>query len=125
MDGPASGGGVNAGIKAAVEDRLLRKLDPEFLRYFSLQQSRLQAATQDVPIQNIRDNPGAYQPPCALDTSGYPGVSDYKCPSPDGTDIPVRVYYPDASAHGPGPYPAHINFHGKSRLHDALCHDWM
>jgi len=105
-----------------IEDHILPKLDRDFLDYFAGVQTRLGASKPGVasnpPIEDVRANPVAYQSPCALDASGYPGVSDFRCPSQDGVDIPVRVYHPEPTKHGSGPYPVHLNFHG--RLLSAL-----
>jgi hypothetical protein len=104
-------------LKAVIEDHILAKLDGDFLEYFAGVQTRLgaskQRAVQDPPIEHVRADPLAYQSPCALDASGYPGVGDFHYPSQDGVDISVRVYHPDPSRHGTGPYPVHLNFHGK------------
>lgn len=106
-----------AGIEGLIEGHILAKLDPEFLTYFA--HSQLQVAGQPTksavfaPIQHVREHPEAYQPPCALDTSGFPGVTDAEYLSQDNVKIPVRVYSPDKARHGPGPYPVHLNFHGE------------
>lgn len=105
------------GIEGLIEEHILVKLDPEFLTYFA--HSQPQVASQPAkaavppPIEHVRAHPEAYRSPCALDTSGYPGVTDAKYLSQDGATIPVRVYSPDEARHGPGPYPVHLNFHGE------------
>ncbi|KAK3897530.1 Carboxylesterase NlhH [Staphylotrichum tortipilum] len=100
-----------------IEDHILPRLDPEFLEYFIALQVRLRASQQqpaatNTIIEHVRAHPEAYQPPCALDTSSYPGVADSQYQSHDGSIIRVRVYHPDPAKHGSGPYPAHLNFHG-------------
>jgi len=104
-------------LEGLIEEHILPKLDRDFLRYFASIQAPVKGLRQlpapNPPIEEVRAHPEAYRAPCALDTSGYPGVSDFKYPSRDGVSIPVRVYQPDAAAHGPGPHPVHLNFHGK------------
>lgn len=107
-------GHISPGIKAMIEDHILPKLDGDFLEYFAKLQTRLGApAVSNPPIEIVRANPTAYQSPCALDTSEYPGVTDFACASQDGASISVRVYHPDPTSHGIGPYPVHLNFHGR------------
>ncbi|KAL2193258.1 Alpha/Beta hydrolase protein, partial [Corynascus similis CBS 632.67] len=99
-----------------IEEHILPRLDPEFLEYFADTQPR--AASQSrpgpsyPPIQDVRAHPEQYRAPCALNTAGYPGVTDLTCPSQDGSSIRVRVYHPDGVTHGTGPFPVHLNFHG-------------
>ncbi|KAK3291408.1 Alpha/Beta hydrolase protein [Chaetomium fimeti] len=107
----------SGGIDGLIEEHILAKLDSDFLAYFT--DSQPQAASQPrkatpvfPPIEHVRAHPEAYQSPCALDTSGYPRVTDAKYPSQDDISIPVRVYSPDEAKHGSGPYPVHLNFHG-------------
>ncbi|KAK4151656.1 Alpha/Beta hydrolase protein [Chaetomidium leptoderma] len=108
------------GIEALIEEHILPKLDPDFLAYFASTQARLKAAqpqpqptVPNPPIEHVRAHPEAYRSPCAVDASGYAGVSNLISPSRDlGVTIPVRVYHPDPMKHGAGPYPVHLNFHG-------------
>jgi hypothetical protein len=112
---PKSNEGVN--LDDLIEEHILPKLDPDFLEYFASVQARQRAQGQLAPtnsIERVRAHPELYRAPCALDTSGYPRVTDHVCPSRDNVDIPVRVYHPDPATHGSGPYPVHLNFHGKS-----------
>jgi hypothetical protein len=108
----------SAGIEELIEEHILAKLDPDFLTYFTNSQPRVASqppkTTLLPPIQDVREHPEAYQSPCALDTSKYPGVTNTEYLSQDGVSIPVRVYSPDGTKHGPGPYPVHLNFHGES-----------
>lgn len=99
-------------IGGLIEDHILPKLDPEFLQYFSKHQ--VPAPGLDISIEQVRAQPEAYQPPCALDTSAHPRVSNSSFVSQDNARIPVRIYHPDPAKHGTGPYPAHLNFHGES-----------
>lgn len=107
-------------FEALIEEHILPKLDPDFLVYFASNQARLKTLPQqpvlNPSIQYVRAHPDAYRSPCALDTSGYPGVADFEYPSQDGVNIPARVYQPDAAKYGAGPHPVHLNFHGKCFL---------
>ncbi|ROW05825.1 hypothetical protein VMCG_05136 [Cytospora schulzeri] len=94
-----------------VEPHILAKLDPDFVRYWTKVMSK-GAPPGHLSIEQVRANPDKFASPCALDTKGYEGTVDTEFASEDGTKIPVRVYYPDKSKHGPGPYPVHLNFHG-------------
>lgn len=104
-------------LKTQIEDHILPQLDPDFLRYFISAPVRQQRALLQQPTSSsigfVRKHPELFRSPCALDSSKYPRVSDFVCPSQDNTEIRVRVYHPDPEAHGSGPYPVHLNFHGK------------
>lgn len=109
-----------ADIEGLIEEHILAKLDSDFLTHFTNNQPRVASQPPNAvlfpPIQDVREHPEAYQPPCALDTSGYPGVIDAEYLSQDSVNIPARVYNPDKARHGPGPYPVHLNFHGEPSL---------
>ena len=104
-----------------IEAHILPKLDPDFVSYFVNVVSKNNPA-QAVPIEEVRANPDKYRAPCALDATGYEGVVDKEVVGSDGTKIPVKVYYPDSSKHGRGPYPAHLNFHGKDTQHQFFSY---
>ncbi|GAB1319802.1 Alpha/beta hydrolase fold-3 domain-containing protein [Madurella fahalii] len=110
VDNPTAPAGLVTGIEGLIEDHILPKLDPEFVQYFSKHLAPIRE--HDISIEQVRAHPEAYQTPCALDTSGYPRVHNSSFISQDDACIPVRVYYPDPVKHGPGQYPAHLNFHG-------------
>lgn len=111
--------GPDKRIEDLIEDHILPKLDAEFLQYFA--EHHVPASQQDIPIEQVRAHPQVYQTPCALDTSGHPRVSEDFFTSQDGARIPVRIYHPDPAKHGPGPYPAHLNFHGVASPHSRLA----
>ncbi len=96
-----------------IEDHILPKLDPEFLRYFVSVVAK-QPPAHLIPLEDIRADPAKYRSPIALDSSRYERVADYIVSSQDGASIPVRVYHPDPQKFGPGPYPLHMNHHGTS-----------
>jgi hypothetical protein len=101
-------------LEGLIEDHIIPKLDPEFLQYFA--KHHVPAPQPNIPIEHVRANPQAFRSPCALDTSGYEGVTEdsFASTRDENVRIPVRVYYPDEARHGPGPYPVHLNFHGTS-----------
>lgn len=97
----------------AIEPSILAKLDPQFVTLFTaFMNSGPPPQPADWTIENIRAEPMRLAPQCALDTQGYPRTADKEVTSEDGAQIPVRVYYPEASKYGSGPYPVHLNFHG-------------
>lgn len=99
--------------KVAIEPHILAKLDPEWLAIFTKRVNEHPAPTrEEMTIEAIRANPTRLAAPCALDTKGYPRTAEKEFTSEDGAKIPVRVYYPDETKYGSGPYPVHLNFHG-------------
>lgn len=97
----------------AIEPHILAKLAPDFIQYFVDVLSKVPPA-QAVTIEQVRAHPEKFRAAIALDSSGYERVSDYEVTSEDGAKIPVRVYRPDPEKYGDGPYPVHLNFHGKT-----------
>lgn len=98
----------------SIEPHILAILDPEFVTYWAdLMSKAPPAPAQAVTIDMVRANPEKFASACALDTTGYPNTVDKEATSEDGYKIPVRIYYPDKSKHGDGPYPVHLNYHGE------------
>lgn len=99
--------------RTGIEPHILAKLDPEFVEAFTHRMNNNPPPTRDqMTIEAIRADPKKTAPPCALDTKGYPRTAEKEFASEDGAKIPARVYYPEESKYGPGPYPVHLNFHG-------------
>ena len=96
-----------------IEDHILPRLDPVFLRYFVDVISK-QPPNHYISLQDTRLHPEKYRSPIAIDTSRHERVSDHVVSSQDGASIDVRVYHPDPAKFGPGPYPVHMNHHGTS-----------
>lgn len=96
-----------------IEPHILSKLDPDFIQYYVDVLSKVPPA-QAVSIQQVRAHPERFRAAIALDSSGFERVRDYAVTSEDGAEIPVRVYHPDPEKHGSGPYPVHLNFHGRA-----------
>lgn len=97
----------------SIEPHILAKLDPEWVKAFTHKMNTDPPPPRDQwTIEAIRAHPEWTAPACALDTKGYPRTAEREVVSEDGAKIPARVYYPDESQHGPGPYPVHLNFHG-------------
>lgn len=96
-----------------IEPHILAKLDAEWLAVFTKQTNNDPPPPRELlSIEYIRAHPEKFAPACALDTKGYPRTAEKEVVSEDGATVPVRVYYPDEKAWGPGPYPVHLNFHG-------------
>jgi acetyl esterase/lipase len=98
-----------------IEPHILAKLDPDFVKYFTEVLAKNPAA-QAVTIEEVRSHPEKFRAPIALDTTEWERVTNHEVTSEDGAEIPVRVYYPDPRDYGNGPYPVHLNFHGKYGL---------
>ena len=96
-----------------IEAHILPKLDPAFVDYF-IDYITKNVPAQAVEIEEVRAHPEKYRSAIALDTSDHDRVKDYEVTSDDGTKIPCRVYHPDPDDHGAGPYPVHLNYHGKN-----------
>ena len=117
-----SNGSVPAGQPAnptdAIEPHILHKLDPDFVNYYVDVLSKIPPA-QALTIEDVRAHPEKFRPAIAVDTTGWERVVDRTVTSKDGAEVPVRLYYPDPAAHGKGPYPVHLNFHGACH-----CEPW-
>jgi len=98
---------------ALIEDHVLPRLDPVFLRYVVNVVSK-QPPNHLISLEDARAHPEKYRPPIAqaLAATSLERVSDYIVSSQDGASIDVRVYHPDPAKFGPGPYPVHMNHHG-------------
>lgn len=113
--------------EASIEPHILALLDPEFVTAFTqMMNTNPPPNRSEMTIEAIRADPMKTAPACALDTKGYPRTAEKEVVSEDGAVIPVRVYYPEASRYGPGPYPVHLNFHGMCapvmmRIHVLTC----
>lgn len=99
-------------VRDLIEEHIFPKLDPDFVAYFAGIKARSPTVSY-APIEHVRANPETTQSPCSLDASTYPGVQGSCFASEDGFLVPVQLYYPDSEAHGLGPYPVHLNFHGQ------------
>jgi hypothetical protein len=117
----------------AIEPHILAKLDPDFVKYYVEVLSKNPPA-QAMSIEQVRAHPDKFRNSINLDTTGWELVVDRTVTSEDGAEIPVRVYYPDPAVHGEGPYPVHLNFHGKfaprpdifaGALLTVVCRRWV
>lgn len=95
----------------------LSRLDEDFVEYYN-KYLAIKPATHNVNLEDIRRCPTAYASPWTRDYTYEDFVNDMTLRSIDGYEFPVRVYQPDQriSPYGAGPYPVHVNFHGKSTL---------
>ncbi|KAF3768100.1 hypothetical protein M406DRAFT_338732 [Cryphonectria parasitica EP155] len=97
----------------SIDPHILAKLDPEWVSMFTeLINKNPPPPREKITIPAIRADERLLAPPCYLDTKGYPRTVEKEVVSDDGALIPVRIYYPEESKYGPGPYPVHLNFHG-------------
>ena len=94
-----------------IEPEILAKLDPSFVKYFT-EVLAVRPTTHQIPIDEIRRNPIKYASPWNIDTTGRERVFDRTLIADDGATFPVKLYYPDPTKHGAGPYAVHINYHG-------------
>jgi len=93
---------------------MLPRLDPRFVEYYN-QTLANRLGTHQVPLEDVRANPGSFARKWALDPSAAPDpcIRDWDVTVADGsTSIKIRAYHPNESRWGTGPYPVHINFHG-------------
>lgn len=90
----------------------VNNMDPEFVAYYN-RTIGLKKATHQVDIESVRSNPATFNSPWCEDTSKEQGVRDVRIASVDGFEFAARVYSPDASKFGAGPYPVHVNYHGE------------
>lgn len=95
-----------------IEPHILAKLDPDFVQFFTDFVAK-NPPPQTWSIEEIRAKPEKFRVPIAVDTAGMDRVTDHEVSSEDGAKVPLRVYHPDPAQYGNGPYPVHLNFHGK------------
>lgn len=107
--------------KDLIEEHILPRLDPVFVKYFVDVLSKAPPA-HTVPLEQVRADPDKHRSPAAVDTSKFERVADHLVSSQDGATITVRVYHPDPAKFGPGPYPVHMNHHGTLPTTPARVH---
>ncbi|KAI0023031.1 alpha/beta-hydrolase [Xylariomycetidae sp. FL0641] len=95
---------------AQLDKQILAKYDPEVVDY--VRKTRAAAQQQNFSIQEIRADPAKFAPPWARNVTGWERVADATVAAEDGHPVPVKIYHPDPERFGPGPYGAHLNFHG-------------
>jgi hypothetical protein len=97
-----------------IDPTFIDRLDADFIDYYN-QYMAIKPVTHGVTIEDIRATPKKFTSPWCHDFSYEPFVNDMKVTSDDGHVFTVRCYTPDSrtSPFGSGPYPLHINFHGK------------
>jgi acetyl esterase/lipase len=98
------------------------KLDPAFVKYYNEVIDTKQAAHQ-VPLEEVRAHPQEWGPPWTVPVPDSDRIRPDTIPSKDGYQIPVRMYHPDPSNFGPGPYCVHLNFHGGGFVYGGLVQD--
>jgi acetyl esterase/lipase len=89
------------------------RLDEDFVKYYN-KNIAIKPATHNIDLAEVRQNPKKFAWPWCKDYSDLPFVKDIKIASADGFEFTVRIYHPDSERFGSGPYPVHINFHGRA-----------
>lgn len=97
------------------------RLDQDFVNFYN---STLGRTTPDnsAPLEEVRKQRAQFHSRKAgaggklAQQQRAAFVQDVKLQAPDGHLFTVRLYRPDprTSPYGAGPYPVHVNFHGKS-----------
>lgn len=105
-----------------INPSILPLLDPEFVEFYN-KNIGPNPATHQVPFSEVRAHPEKWRGGWCKDYSGEPGVTNRAIQSKDGYQIPVRIYSPDASKEGPGPFPVHVNYHGGGYVFGDLTVD--
>lgn len=96
-------------------------MDPDYVQYHA-QNLAWRPMNHTVPFDEIRAFPKKYAPPWAQDLTYLGDTRDVTIKSTDNHDLKLRIYQPDTrtSAHGTGPYPIHVNFHGMPAISHAF-----
>lgn len=104
---------------------LLPRLDPCFVEYYNKNAAN-SPATHQIPLEEVRANPRRWARSWAVDAkdSAETRIRDSTVAALSDGDIndsfKVRTYHPNEAIWGPGPYAAHVNFHGKRES----CWSW-
>lgn len=97
---------------------LVDKYDPKFVNYYD-EHIATRLATHQVSLSEVRANPQRWARQWArdLDAGVDPRTKEWTVTAvgigTTSSTFKVKTYHPDPVRFGPGPYPAHINFHGK------------
>jgi hypothetical protein len=93
---------------------LIERLDKDFVDFYN---STLGRSTPDnnAPLEEVRRQRAKFHSRKARNFAQAVFVEDIKLEAVDGHFYTVRLYKPDprTSPYGVGPYPVHVNFHGK------------
>lgn len=95
-------------------------LDPDFIEYYNTRIG-IRPSTHQVPFAEVRANPQRFKGNWCRDYSDEPRVKTFEITSGDGTKFEARSYHPDPEVFGRGPYPVHVNYHGKTSLVYCFC----
>jgi hypothetical protein len=92
----------------------LDRLDKDFIDYYETHLAKSRPAAS-LSIEQTRALRSQFNKRTVRDYSNAACVHDIRLKSEDGYVFTVRLYKPDprASPFGAGPYPVHVNFHGK------------
>ncbi|KAI1412538.1 alpha/beta-hydrolase [Hypoxylon sp. FL1857] len=104
----------NTEVKAEdiFEPHVLEKYDPDVVAYVLKTRAAGVPAQNEFRIEEIRADPDKFALPWSKDVTGWERVTDAEVTSQDGFKIPIKIYHPDPTQFGEGPYGAHLNFHG-------------
>lgn len=102
-------------VPTPIDPRFPLRLDDDFVEYYN-KHLAIKPATHNIPLGDIRASPQKFASPWYRDFINEPFVTDNSIPSDNGHIFTARCYHPDprTSPFGEGPYPIHINFHGKN-----------
>lgn len=108
---------VSKAMANPIHPDFLDQLDSDFVEFYN---TKLGRTTPDnsAPLEEVRKQRAKYHSRKARNFSQAQFVEDIILESEDGHKFTVRLYKPDprSSPYGVGPYPVHINFHGKPQL---------
>ncbi|KAI1101464.1 alpha/beta-hydrolase [Jackrogersella minutella] len=99
-------------IEDVFEHHILERYDPDVVKYVLRTRAAGVPSLDEWRIENVRGNPAKFEPPWSKDVTGWERVVDAEVASQDGARIPIKIYHPDPSQFGEGPYGLHLNFHG-------------
>ncbi|KAI0135942.1 alpha/beta-hydrolase [Hypoxylon sp. NC0597] len=93
------------------EPHVLEKYDPEVVKFVLKTRAAGALVPDEFNIEDLRANAAKYAP-WSKDVTGWERVADGEVTSEDGAKIPIKIYQPDPTQFGDGPYGTHLNFHG-------------
>lgn len=102
----------NTTLPYPIHPQFIPVLDADFIEYHNTHFAP-KPASHTIDIAEIRKNQWKYASPWEKDFSHETFVRDLQIRSLDEHIFNARCYYPDPAQFGPGPYPIHVNFHGK------------
>ncbi|CAK7231701.1 hypothetical protein SBRCBS47491_008020 [Sporothrix bragantina] len=114
--------GSNDALPNPIDASFIGRMDADFVAYYN-KHIAIKPPTHAIDLAEVRANPQKWANPWCRDYSDLPYVNDHQIASGDGHVFTVRVYEPDETQFGPGPYPVHVNFHGGGYCFGDLTSD--